>query len=426
MIYSESPLCFYCTEYAEVAQDYPVNVATKDVTSFTPRCYLHWKYKCNKCGGMIHFNGISWCPTCKEFTCLNCVDEKMVRKEFLVYDYYYSIPCHKCEKHNPALDFAEYEGTHPFQAGDLRPEENIAVWLPNYNVIQNQEYPHKAWGLERILALGKIERHRRLESLDEFNIKSTWDVNAPIYIKIIRGELFPHEYHHEYRIRPEVYRLLDVQKKDKILDVACGEGSVARYLGKKGAKVTGIDFSKLIDFAIEREKKEKLGINYQKLNAKEIKIKFDEASFDKVVCNMALMDMPDFKSVISQISYVLKENGIFVFSILHPAFSVPTCISFRTPKDSQRNEDKIKVLIDYFDERPAIYYRDIFDAPLFQFHRPISSYINELIKNNLILIEMSEPKASEELVKKFPRNAYLDDDIRTDFLIVKTVKKSNY
>jgi len=38
---------------------------------------------------------------------------------------------------------------------------------------------------------------------------------------------------------------------------------------------------------------------------------------------------------------------------------------------------------------------------------------------------MSEPKASEELVKKFPRNAYFDDDMWPDFLIVKALKKSN-
>ena len=39
---------------------------------------------------------------------------------------------------------------------------------------------------------------------------------------------------------------------------------------------------------------------------------------------------------------------------------------------------------------------------------------------------MSEPKASEELVEKFPRNAYFDDEIRPEFLIVKTIKKSEF
>jgi len=41
-------------------------------------------------------------------------------------------------------------------------------------------------------------------------------------------------------------------------------------------------------------------------------------------------------------------------------------------------------------------------------------------------MEMCEPQASEELVNKFPRNAYMDDDIYPDFLIIKTIKKSEF
>ena len=132
--------------------------------------------------------------------------------------------------------------------------------------------------------------------------------------------------------------MLDVQKDEKILDVACGVGNVARYLNRIGANVTGIDISKTLDYAIEREKKENLGIKYWKLNAEKIREKFEKSSFDKVVCNMALMDIKDFKTTIKQISFVLKENGIFVFSISHPAFSTPNCARLRIPEDSQRNE----------------------------------------------------------------------------------------
>ncbi|MHA1121685.1 MAG: class I SAM-dependent methyltransferase, partial [Candidatus Heimdallarchaeota archaeon] len=165
-----------------------------------------------------------------------------------------------------------------------------------------------------------------------------------------------------------------------------------------------------------------------KLNAEKLTDKFESASFDKVVCSMALMDIEDFKATISNISCVLKENGIFVFSISHPAFAFPSCTSLRIPADSQRNEDKLRMVLDYFDERPAVLTFSIKSSRTLQslvFQRPISSYLNELVKNNLVFREMSEPKASEELVKKFPRNAYFDDDMWPDFLIVKALKKSN-
>ncbi|MCG3226135.1 MAG: class I SAM-dependent methyltransferase [Candidatus Heimdallarchaeota archaeon] len=423
----ESGMCFYCREYYQVTQNYPLNEATYDIDSFTPRCNLHWEYECSKCKRMTHFNGISWCSSCKEFTCLRCVEEKMERKEFLVYDYYYNIPCHKCKTYNPALDFAEYNGTHPYQIGDLFPKEDVVVWMPiSTEEIQSQEFPHKAWGIERILSTGKATRHKRLDSLDEYTPKSSWDAIAPTWAPIAREGK---EYHHTHIILPEVYRLLDAQKNEIILDVACGEGTVARHLTKSGAKVTGIDISKMLDYGIEIEKKEKLGINFMNLSAEKICDKFESASFDKVVCNMALMDIEDYKITIKNISYVLKENGIFVFSITHPAFAWPTCTSFRIPSGSQRNEDRVRIVLNYFDERPTLIaygnsaYRN--DTPLLQFPKPISSYLNELVKNNLVLREMSEPRASEEIVKKFPRKAYMDEEEFPDFLIVKAVKKSN-
>ncbi|GAH42899.1 unnamed protein product, partial [marine sediment metagenome] len=202
-------------------------------------------------------------------------------------------------------------------------KEDIVLWMPNYkDEEESQEFPHKAWGSERILSLGRHPNFKKLDTLNEFTPKSTWDALAPAWLSVDEEN-----YHHKYRILPEVYRMLNVQKDDKILDVACGKGDVARDLAGSGAKVTGIDISKMLEYAIEEEEKEKLGITYLELNAENIIDKFERASFDKVVCNMALMDIEDYKKTIQQISFVLRENGIFVFSITHPVFAYPTCTS---------------------------------------------------------------------------------------------------
>ncbi len=418
---SENVACFYCSEYTQVVKDYPINQASHEERSFTPRCSIHWQYECNNCGKQRHFNGIAWCPACKSFTCLACAEEQMVRHEFLIYDYYYSIPCASCGKANPALDFAESDGTHPYQIEDLQPDESLFIWKPSpTDEITSQEFPNRAWGRQRVLTLGGCGHWKRLDSLDEINPITLWDKAAPSWVSHV-GE--GGDYHHKYIILPEVYRLIDAQKDETILDVACGEGNVARHLAKTGARVTGIDISKLLDFAIKREEKEQLGIKYVGLNAEQLTAKFSADSFDKILCNMALMDIDDYKTTLQQISQVLKENGIFVLSIVHPAFSWPACNTIRVPGDSQRNEDRMKVVIDYFDERPMLYTDD---PPTIQFTRPISAYLNELIRNNLALVEVSEPKASEEVIQHFPRKAYLDDHLVPDFLILKTIKKSIY
>lgn len=424
MTSSEKAVCFYCSEYAKVVKDYSINPATNDREKFTPRCHLHWKYECGNCGDMKHFNGISWCSDCKTFTCLSCAEERMVRKKFLVYDYYYEIPCNTCGSYNAALDFAEFDGTHPFQNGDIQPEGDISVWKPLLqDEIESQDFPHRAWGSERIISLGKRVNYEKLETLDEYSPKTVWDALAPKWVENIRGG---DEYHHTFNILPEVYRLLDVQNSERILDVACGEGNVARHLASSGAKVTGIDISKMLDFAIAKEKEKGLGIDYQRLNAEELDTIFEDSSFDKVVCNMALMDIADYKTTLKQISRVLRNEGIFVFSITHPAFVFPSCMGIRVPIDSERNEDRIRFIIDYFDERPTIV-RDFtwLPAPFLQFHRPISSYVNDLAKNSFQIVEMSEPKVSDEVVQKYPREAYWDDERRPEFLIVKAMKRSD-
>ena len=180
----------------------------------------------------------------------------------------------------------------------------------------------------------------------------------------------------------------------------------------------------MIDRAIERENEDKLGIYFVKMDAEKLNKEFGRDTFDKIVCNMALMDIEDYKTTIQNISNVLKVDGIFVFSITHPAFAWPATTSMRVPQDSQRNEDKRKIALDYFDERPALIHFGC-ETPSLVFPRPISKYVNELVKNNLEILEMSEPKASEEIVENFPRQAYLDNDTLPDFLMIKAKKKSD-
>ncbi|MHA2358097.1 MAG: class I SAM-dependent methyltransferase [Candidatus Heimdallarchaeaceae archaeon] len=415
--------CFYCSEYSKIASDYPVNFATQEKDNFTPRCFLHWRYTCSYCEKESHFNGIAWCSDCKTLTCLHCVDEKMVRKNFLIYDYYYDIPCKECGKRNPALDFAEYNGSHPYQIGDLAPKEEIVIWMPIYpEKAVTRSFPHSAWGLQRIQELGKLGKAwqvRRIGSEGEITSKEIWDSNAPEWGKIwSEGP----DFYHENFILPEIINMLDPQKEERILDVACGEGHLARYLADKGVIVSGIDYAATLDYGMEKEEKEKRGIEYVKGNALNLSDYFEEESFDKVVSNMAVMDISDNRKLFQEVSKVLKENGAFVFSITHPCFAVPTTESIKVPGDSQRNEDRIRIVRDYFDHRPTVVEGS--SITFFYYPRTISEYVNSLQKENLLIVEMSEPKASEEIIENFPRHAYLDMDSISYFLIVKAKKIS--
>ena len=61
---------------------------------------------------------------------------------------------------------------------------------------------------------------------------------------------------------PVSFNLLGDVLWKHVLGLGCGEGSHARMMAKKGARVVGVEPSDLIEFAMANEQKTNLGNNY--------------------------------------------------------------------------------------------------------------------------------------------------------------------
>ena len=436
--------CFYCLKYNESLPNYPINQATICLDSITPRCLFHGQYLCDLCKVGRHFNGIAWCHNCKKFTCVRCSDQRIRTTRFFTYAYHYEIKCAYCQDFLPTLEYAEYIGQHPFQNGDIHPPFSINVWLPiktpweksaslflpsqeqveKYETVSGKkrlwEQVHK-WS-EKDVALSstgklvpaetrlvEIKKRRDLTSVEK------WSRIAPIWNK-----KYP-DFHHKELIIPYVVKLLNPEKNDKILDIGCGEGNLTRIFAKKGATVTGVDPSDMINFAIA--KKGNTEIKYIKGECLDI-LEDEEEAFDKILANMMLMDVDDktLENIFSCIRKLLKTNGTFVFSILHPCFGlIPVRRSLKIPFDSEKNTDRIIIVDNYFDEgKSSIELAK--GHPTDQFHRTISTYVNHLASNGLMIEAMIEPKPTLEQQQKYPREAWQDYDRIPVFLIVKARK----
>ena len=108
---------------------------------------------------------------------------------------------------------------------------------------------------------------------------------------------------------PAVWDLAGPLSGQRVCDLACGQGIVARQLAARGATVVGVDISdRLLDIARRDEEAHPLGITYRRDDAQGLPT-FPNATFDGVVCNMALMDIPDLATTCHTVRRILRPTG---------------------------------------------------------------------------------------------------------------------
>ena len=193
------------------------------------------------------------------------------------------------------------------------------------------------------------------------------------------------------QVAEHLVSLCSVVRGQQFCDLACGQGLVARRLAREGARVTGLDLSpRLLEMAREYEQAEPLGIQYRCADAQSLH-GIEDASFDSVVCNLALMDIPDLAATFRAVRRVLRPLACFVFSITHPCFQMP-----RSPQPGSEAGGQ-EVCDGYFREG---FWRS--DYPhgvrgrVGAYHRTLGTYLNTLAGAPLILEQFVEMRPEGE------------------------------
>ena len=112
--------------------------------------------------------------------------------------------------------------------------------------------------------------------------------------------------------------LLPAVTGERVLDIACGQGRMSRYLARLGADVVGVDVS-----AAMLGKARAIGpgnISYICADVTGHPAWWDGRPFDGCTCDLALMDIDDLAGTLSTVTTVLRRGGWFVASIVHPCF----------------------------------------------------------------------------------------------------------
>jgi len=205
---------------------------------------------------------------------------------------------------------------------------------------------------------------------------------------------------------PVLASFLDVQPDSAILDIACGNGLTSRRLAALGAKVTAFDFSaNLIEMAKARPNPGSR-INYHVLDATNEAqlLSLGERKFDSALSNMALFDMPEIEPLFKTLSKLLKPNGVFAFSLMHPAFNNPSAALMAEEWDDGEINTRYAVKI----VRYMTQFQSSGNAlrnqpkPQLYFHRPVKDYLNLAFQYGFILDGFDERSFSADVPQLAP------------------------
>jgi ubiquinone/menaquinone biosynthesis C-methylase UbiE len=242
-----------------------------------------------------------------------------------------------------------------------------------------------------------------------------WEINAQAFAQLIDNQGTPH---HQEILNPCIERLLGNVKGKKLLDAGCGEGYLSRYYAAKGAKVTGVDISeKLIE--ISRNLTDEADFDASFLVGDVCDLDIHDNSFDLILCNLVLLNIPCYQDALNEFYRILKPRGVLVFSIVHPAFNFYGLGSWEMGEkdpDTRRRKGLYFKVDHYFEEKEyQRYWRsrqgEKFPVPISFFHRTLSTYYQSLISSGFIVTDLEEPQPITD-------NQFFERERRIPFFLV--------
>ena len=233
--------------------------------------------------------------------------------------------------------------------------------------------------------------------------RKRWEANADYWDAAMGDE--SNRFHREI-VRPATEELLGVKRGDRVLDCACGNGNFSRRLAEAGCRVTAFDFSEtLVTRARERCGQYGEAISFHVADAtKEAELLSLGCGYDAAVSNMAVMDIAEISPLFRAVYAMLKPEGVFVFSLMHPCFQPPNMRKVTETEEVGRElvtRHSIQIF-EYVSPRrfEGIALKGQPAAQLY-YHRPLSVLLESCFSAGFVMDAMREPVFAKEESTQF-------------------------
>lgn len=222
------------------------------------------------------------------------------------------------------------------------------------------------------------------------NKDTSWNKVASWYDQLLKND----DSYQAKVIVPNLLRILDLKKDEKVYDLACGQGYFANIFAKMGACVVASDLSKkLIETAKENSKLirndgGKISFYISPAHRAQF-LKNNE--IDTIVVVLAIQNIENISEVLAECHRVLKNNGRMILVLNHPAFRVPQASDWYFTDGVQSrivskylSESKISIDMTPGEKNPKKKIKTI------SFHRSLQYYVKLFSKNGFAITRLEE------------------------------------
>lgn len=245
------------------------------------------------------------------------------------------------------------------------------------------------------------------------------DNKALIWNQRNQGQGEPYK---KYVTDPLILKLCQPIKNKVILEQGCGNGHLAKKIVRaKPKKLILLDyFQGNLQCAKNNLANCDCPLKFIRADLN-IKINLPSASIDIVTSSMVLSEIMNFRLAIQETYRLLKKNGLYVITVVHPAY---TYKNYLQEKLTSRKALKIIPARNYFDSRKSKFIlgletHRIIKAP--HYNRTIADYTDALKTAGFNLEQIYEPQINQSLLKAAPR---FKDDIDCPISLILKVSKS--
>jgi len=244
------------------------------------------------------------------------------------------------------------------------------------------------------------------------NNKTSWGKVAPWYNKLVGNS---GHYYHERVIFPNLKKLYQPKRGDKVLDVGCGQGVYGRLI-PSDIEYTGVDISK--ELIIEAKK-----IDHAKSHSYFVAdathaIPVGSDSYDLAISILALQNMKDAAAAIIEMARAVRVGGKIILVLNHPAFRIPRQSSWGVDETNKLEYRRINRYLSPL-EIPINAHPGVKNSAVtWSYHQPISYYAKALTDSNCSITSFEEWVSDKESQGKAKR---MEDRARSEFPLFLTL-----